>query len=334
MKLVEIADPPGPGDDQVLLRVEVVGICGSDVHTFAEGGIGGSKVTYPWILGHECAGTVLAAGRSTGGLKVGQRVAVDPLIPCNRCDQCLAGRKHTCRNQKFLASPKQAPGALVEKLLMPAECCYPIDDTVTQVQAALAEPLSIALHARNLSGAAGGTVAVLGSGPIGLSILVALKLAGAVKVFATDLVDARLDMARRLGADWTARGDSDDLLATAARAAPEGMDYVFECAGKQETVDQAVAMLTPGGTVMLVGIPAAERIDVNIHAARRKELVLRNVRRQNRCLRAALDLIAEKKVNVDPLATHHFPLAQVQQAFDLVADYRDGVIKAMIHVTN
>jgi L-iditol 2-dehydrogenase len=333
MELAEIAEPTGPRDDEVLLRVDVVGICGSDVHTYAEGGIGGSAVTYPWILGHECACTVLAAGRAAGGLKAGQRVAVDPLIPCNRCDQCLAGRKHTCRNQKFLASPNQAPGALVERLLMPAECCYPIGDSVTSVQAALAEPLSVALHARNLSGVSGGTVAVLGSGPIGLSVLVALKLTGLVKVFATDLVDARVEMARRLGADWTARGDRDDLLAAAGRAAPEGMDCVFECAGKQETVHQAVAMLKPGGAAMLVGIPAEERIQVDIHAARRKELVFRSVRRQNRCLRAALDLIGAKKVNIDPLATHHFQLHQAQEAFDIVADYRDGVVKAIIHVS-
>jgi L-iditol 2-dehydrogenase len=332
MELVDIPEPTGPGDEEVLLRVDVVGICGSDVHTYTEGGIGGSAVTYPWILGHECAGTVLATGRSVSGLEVGQRVAVDPLIPCNRCDQCLAGRKHTCRHQKFLASPNQAPGALVERLLMPAECCYAIDDRVSSVQAALAEPLSIALHARNLSGAADGTAAVLGSGPIGLSVLVALKQAGAVKVFATDLVDGRLEMARRLGADWTARGDRDDLLALAGQAAPNGMDCVFECAGKQETVDQAVAMLAPGGTVMLVGIPAEDRISLDIHTARRRELRFRNVRRQNRCLRAALDLIAAKKVNVDPLATHHFQLAQAQEAFDLVAEYRDGVIKAMIHI--
>ncbi|MCJ7543952.1 MAG: alcohol dehydrogenase catalytic domain-containing protein, partial [Phycisphaerae bacterium] len=171
MAIVEIDEPSVRRDDEVLLRVDVVGICGSDVHTYTEGGIGGSAVTYPWILGHECAGTVLQTGPTAGGLKVGQRVVVDPLIPCNHCDQCRIGRKHTCRNQKFLASPNQAPGALVERLVMPAECCYPIGDTVTSVQAALAEPLSIGLHARNLSGLPGGTAAVLGSGPIGLCVL-------------------------------------------------------------------------------------------------------------------------------------------------------------------
>ncbi len=333
MEIVEVAEPCLRRDDEVLLRVDVVGICGSDVHTYAQGAIGGAKVTYPWILGHECAATVLGIGPAAGGLKIGQRVAVDPLIPCNHCDQCLTGRKHTCRNQKFLASPGQAPGAMVERLVMPAECCHPIPDSVTAVQAALTEPLAIGLHARNLSGLRGGIAAILGSGPIGLSVLLALKHAGATRCSMTDLIDARLEMARRLGADWTHRGDGDDVPAQATRAAPEGMDCVFECAGKQETVDQGVAMLRPGGTLLLVGIPAEDRIGFDIHVARRRELVLQNVRRQNRCLQTAIELVAEGKVNVSPLATHHFDFPKQPKAFEIVADYRDGVVKAMIHVT-
>jgi L-iditol 2-dehydrogenase len=332
LEVVETAEPRMQRDDEVLLRVDVVGVCGSDVHTYQEGRIGGTKVTYPWILGHECAATVLAAGPEAKGLKVGRRVAVDPLIPCNRCDQCLAGRKHTCRNQKFLASPGQAPGAMVEQLVMPAECCHPIPDSVTTVQAALAEPLSIGLHARNLAALRGGTAAILGSGPIGLCVLLALKEAGATRVFMTDLIDSRLELARRLGAEWTHRGDRDNVLAQAEKAAPQGMDAVFECAGKQETIDQGIAMLAPGGTLVLVGIPAEDRISLDIHVARRRELMLQNVRRQNLCLAPALELVAKGKICVDPLATHHFDLDEAQQAFQTVAEYRDGVVKAMIHV--
>jgi L-iditol 2-dehydrogenase len=333
LEVVEAAEPGLRRDDEVLLRVDVVGICGSDVHTYSYGQIGGAKATFPWILGHECAATVLEVGSAAGGIKVGQRVAVDPLIPCNRCDQCLAGRKHTCRNQKFLASPGQAPGALVERLVMPEECCHPIPDSVTAVQAALVEPLAIGLHARNLAGLRGGSAAILGSGPIGLCVLLALKNAGATRVFVTDLIDARLELARRLGADATHRGDRGDVLAQAARMAPEGMDCVFECAGKPETIDQGIAMLKPAGRLLLVGIPDDERIAFDIHLARRRELVLQNVRRQNRCLQPAIELVAEGKVDVRPLATHHFELTQAQEAFETVAEYRDGVVKAMIHVT-
>ena len=221
---------------------------------------------------------------------------------------------------------------MVERLVMPAECCYGLPDSVTLVQATLAEPLSIGLHARNLSGLGGGTAAILGCGPIGLCVLLAIKQAGPTKVFATDLIDERLAMARHLGADWTARADRGDVVAAAGRAAPEGMDCVFECAGKQETVDQAVAMSRPGGKVVLVGIPSEDRIELDIHTARRRELTLQSVRRQNRCLQPAIDLVAGGQVNVDSLATDHFDLAQAQEAFEMVADYRDGVIKAMIHM--
>jgi len=337
LRKLEIGEAPEPRiqrDDEVLVRVDAVGLCGSDVHTYKEGGIGGARASYPWILGHECAGTILATGRAAGGAKAGQRVAVDPLISCNRCDQCLAGRKHTCRNQKFLASPGQAPGALVERLVMPAECCHPIPDSMTAAAATLTEPLSIGLHSRSLAHLPpGGSAAILGSGPIGLCVLLALKQAGPVKVLMTDLIEERLDMARRLGADWTASAVRDDVPARAAELFPAGVDRVFECAGKQETVDQALAMLSPGGVLVLVGIPEVERISFDIHTARRRELALQNVRRQNRCMQPAIELVASGKVKVDELATHHFDLAESREAFEMVSDYRDGVIKAIIHVT-
>ncbi len=338
LRKIEIGEAPEPEivrDDDVLIGVEVVGVCGSDVHTYKEGKVGGSQAVYPWIIGHECAGTVLATGPAAGGLAPGQRVAIDPLIPCGECDQCLGGRKHTCRNQKFLASPGQAPGALTERLVMPAECCYPIPDTMSFVQATLTEPLSIGLHSRNLAAVpAGGTAAILGSGPIGLCVLLALKHGDpTVKAFMTDLIDARVVLAKRLGADWSHSAKHEDVIALAAEAARGGFDCVFECAGEQETVDQAVATLAPGGKCMLVGIPGAERISLDIHTARRRELVFQDVRRQNDCIQPAIDLVASGAIEVDCLAKHHFEFSEAMAAFELVSNYLDGVIKAMIHVT-
>ena len=333
MEAREVPSPRIQHDSEVLLRVEVVGVCGSDVHVYKEGQIGGLAAEFPWIVGHECAATVAAVGQAVRDLQPGQRVAVDPLITCGRCDQCRGGRKHTCRNQRFLATPGQAPGAMAEYLVIPAGCCYPIPDSMSFVQAALSEPLSVALHARNLAGVKPGiSAAVLGCGPIGLSLLATLRHAGAGRLYATDLIDRRLELAGRFGADWTGSPRCRDIVAEITAAEPVGVDYVFECAGQQETIDQGVRLLRPGGTLMLVGIPQEDRVSVEIHSARRHELTFRNVRRQNDCVREAIGLLAGGAVDLDAMATHHFALGDSQAAFEMVSDYRDGVIKAIIHV--
>lgn len=334
---IEIRDAPDPkltrpGD--VLLRVATVGVCGSDVHYFRAGRIGCQVVEYPWMVGHECAGRVVEVGAEVKHLEVGQRVAVDPLISCGQCDQCRQGRQHTCRNQRFLGCPGQLPGALAECLVLPAECCHPIPEAMTFVRATLVEPFSIGLYAQRRAGAPpGAALAVLGSGPIGLCVLLACRAAGAGAVYVTDLVEERLELARRCGASWTANPRRTDIVAATRELEPLGLDYVFECAGEQETLDQGVALLKPGGTLLIVGIPEDVRISFNIDLLRRKELRIENVRRQNQCLAPAIEMVARGAVDLDPLATHHFPLAEAQAAFELVAGYRDGVVKAIIHLS-
>lgn len=337
IRTLEIRDAPEPaltGDDSVLVQVGAVGVCGSDIHYFTQGGIGRQRIAFPETLGHECAGTVIEAGRAAG-LKAGQRVAIDPLIPCGRCDQCLSGRAHTCRNQRFLGCPGEAPGALGERLVLPARCCYPTPHSMSMAEAVMAEPLSIAIWAVRL--AAGlrdsARVAILGSGPIGLCVLLACRAEARCEIYATDLVSERLAVARRLGAEWTGNPRESSVVDEIAKREPLGMDFVFECAGEQETLDQAVDLLKPGGTLLIVGIPEVERVSFSVHQLRRKEITVRNVRRQNECTADAVRWIAEGRANVGPLITHHFPLAGSQAAFDLVAARRDGVVKAIIDVT-
>ena len=336
LRQMEIRETDAPSigrDDEVLLRVEVVGVCGSDVHTYKTGQIGGQAVKYPWTVGHECAATVAETGSAVANLPLGQRVVVDPLLVCGECDQCLSGRRHTCRNQRFLASPGQAPGALAEYLVMPAECCFPIPDAMSFDQAVMVEPFSIGLYAQRMANMPpGGSATILGCGPIGLSVLLALKAAGATRTYCTDLLGERLALAEWLGADWTGDPDAQDVVAEITALAPEGVDRVFECAGEQETVDQAVALLKPGGMLVMIGIPEVDRISLPIHIMRRREITFQNVRRQNECIGPAIEMIAAGAVDVDPLMTHHFDLAHSRDAFELVADYRDGVVKAMVNV--
>lgn len=335
LREVEIREAPEPeltGPDDVIVRVDVVGVCGSDMHYYRTGRIGCQVVEYPWIVGHECAGTVVQAGPEAH-LAVGTRVAVDPLINCRTCDQCTSGRIHTCRDQAFLGCPGQAPGALAERIVMPAHACFPVPDELTILQAALVEPFSIAVWAQRLAGdPTGKRIGILGAGPIGLSVLTALKAAGDCTVYMTEKLDYRIELARKMGADWVGDAGSGDMVPQIASAEPLGLDWVFECAGEQETIDEGVEMLAPGGTLLIVGIPESDRVSFEMNHMRRKELVIQNVRRQNDCVQPAIDLVAVGKVDLDPMVSHEFAMADTQKAFDIVADYRDGAVKAMIHV--
>jgi L-iditol 2-dehydrogenase len=338
LRQIAIGEAPEPkltGPHDVLLRVDTVGVCGSDVHYYKTGRIGSAVVKYPFVMGHECAGTVQEIGAEVRGLTAGQRVAIDPLSACGHCDQCRAGRPNTCRNQRFLGQPGELSGALAEYLVLPQDCCYPIPESMTAGQAAMIEPLSIGVHAQRLSQMeAGSTVAILGSGPIGLSVLLACRAAADCTVYMTDLIDERLKMASQLGAAWTGNPKQSDVVMAIGKAEPAGVDLVFECAGEQETLEQAVDLLTPGGTLVIVGIPEVDEISFPVHTLRRKELTIKNVRRQNHCMAPAIDMVSSGSINIDSLMTHHFPLQETGAAFDLVSGYRDGVIKAIIHVAD
>jgi L-iditol 2-dehydrogenase len=316
----------------VRIRMARVGICGSDVHYFAEGGIGSQRVAYPFTVGHEGAGLVEAVGTAVTRVRVGDRIAIDPALPCGVCDQCKAGRPHTCRNQRFLGCPGQIEGCLAEYLVMPEASCFPIPDTMTLDQAATVEPLSIGVYAVSLAPPMpGAKIGILGAGPIGLSVLLPARSEGVGQVYMTDKIDARVRVALRAGADWAGNPDTEDVVEAIAQREPELLDAVFECSGDQAAMDQAIQLLKPGGMLLLIGIPGAQnRVSFDINLLRRKEIRIQNVRRQNGCVQRAIDLIADRAVDVDVMITHHLPFAQTQEGFDKVADYRDGVVKAIV----
>jgi L-iditol 2-dehydrogenase len=332
---IEVRDWPRPkikGKTDVLLRVKTVGLCGSDLHYFSQERVGDTVMHYPVVLGHECAAIVEDTGSALKRVKPGDRVAVEPAVSCGSCDQCRSGRPNTCRTLSFLGHPKERSGALAEFIVMPEENCYPLSERMTYAQATLAEPLSIGLHAVNLAGnLKGKTVAIFGSGPIGLSVgLVALH-AGAAATFMTDKVEARVRVAaREVGARWTGNPLETDIVKEILELVPGGLDLVFECCGRQEALDQAVNLLKPGGTLLIVGIPLEGRVSFDISRLRRRELRLQNVRRQNQCAGPALRMIADGRINVDFMATHTFRLDDAQAAFDTALNYRDGVIKALV----
>jgi len=331
IQMQELPCPSIQHKHEVLLKIEKVGVCGSDVHYYQTGRIGSQIVQFPFVLGHECAGRVLETGPAVSRVKVGDEVAIDPAIICHECDQCRVGRENTCRNLRFLGCPGQADGCLSEYLVMPQESLYPLNGRINLDEAVLSEPLSIGVYAvKQTHLPAGADIAILGCGPIGLSVFCAAHSRKVNAMFVTDQIDRRLEVARKAGASWVGNPDRQDIAGDILRQSPAGMDVVYECAGEQDALDQAIELLKPGGKLMLIGIPRVERISFVIDKIRRKEITLINVRRQNHCVQSAIDMIAGGEIDVSFMITHRFPMERTQQAFDLVAGYHDGVIKALI----
>jgi len=331
MEMIELPNPVITKDTDVLIKMSVVGVCGSDVHYYTQGKIGSQVVQFPFPVGHEGAGVVVEAGTAVTRVKPGDRIAIEPAMPCGACDQCLAGRPHTCRKLKFLGCPNQADGCLTEFLVMPENSCFKIADSMTFTEAAISEPLAIGLYAVNQSvPLKDATVGILGFGPIGMSVLLSAIAKGATRIFVTDLVDERLQLARECGAIWTGNPAKADVVAEVKANEPLLLDVVFECCGKQEAIDQAIELLKPGGKLMVIGIPEFDRWSFPVDQMRHKEICVQNVRRQNHTVEETLELMERGTIYVRKMATHRFPFAQTKEAFDLVTGYRDGVMKALI----
>lgn len=335
IRKMEMQERPAPAilrDTEVLIKMKVVSVCGSDVHYYVSGRIGDQVVDYPFPVGHESAGEVTAIGKKVSRVKPGQRIAIEPAMPCFKCDQCLAGRHHTCRNLKFLGCPGQAEGSLSEYIVMPETSCYPIPDHMTYDQAAISEPLAIGIYAVRLSqmDLKGKNIGIFGFGPIGMSVMLAAMHRGADNFYVTDKQDTRLIIARDTGAIWMGNPDKMDVETGIREAVPDLLDIVFECCGQQEAVDNAVELLKPGGKLMIIGIPEFNRWSLKVDLCRRKELSIQNVRRQNHAVEETLELLSSGAVDIGRMPTHRFKFPDAKAAFDLVAGYKDGVMKAMI----
>lgn len=332
MEMREVPDPLMTSGHDVIIRMGAVGVCGSDIHYYTDGKIGKKVVQYPFCVGHEGAGTVYETGKEVTRVKPGDRVAFDPAISCGKCDQCLVGRPHTCRNLAFLGCPGQAEGCLSEFIVIPESCLYPIPETMSFEMAALSEPLSIGLYAADMSiPLKDAKVGILGSGPIGISVLLPALTMGAGDVYMTDKIDERVNLAMQFGASWSGNPLKTDVVSEILKKEPAMLDVVFECCGQQEAMDQAVELLKPGGKLMIVGIPSFDTWRFHVDLLRHKELSIQNVRRQVHRVAKTLTLISEGVILPEAMITHEFSFQDTKKAFDLVSSYTDGVLKAMIH---
>jgi L-iditol 2-dehydrogenase len=331
MEMKEIPEPSIINPNDVKIKMSVLGICGSDIHYYTQGQIGSQKVEYPFAVGHEGAGIVTEVGNAVIRVKPGDKIAIEPAMPCWECDQCLAGRHHTCRKLRFLGCPGQAEGCLMEYIVMPEESCFPLKGNLTPDHGSISEPLAIGVYAVKKSGGVRDLkIGILGFGPIGMSVMLAAKAQGVESVYVTDKIDERLSIAGREGATYTGNPLKSDVVAEVLINTKLGLDIVFECCGQQEALDQAVEMLKPGGKLVVVGIPEFERWSMNVETTRRREISLQFIRRQVDCVESALEMMETGKINIGNMVTHRFPFSKSKEAFDLVASYGDGVMKAMI----
>ncbi len=331
MEMREVPKPMVVNDKDVLIKMKTIGVCGSDVHYYTTGKIGSQVVKYPFPVGHEGAGEVVEVGNAVTRVKPGDRIAIEPAMPCFECDQCLEGRIHTCRNLRFLGCPGQAEGCLSEYIVMPETSCIPISENLSYDEAAISEPLAIGLYAVKQSvPMKGKKIGVLGFGPIGMSVLLPALAQGAEKVYVTDKIPERLKLARKAGAEWAGNPDKEDVVGEIIGKESEMLDVVFECCGQQDAIENAIDLLKPGGKLMIIGIPEFDRWSFPVDKLRHKEITITNVRRQVDCVEPSLEMMENGTIDVSLMPTHRYKFEDTKEAFDLVTEYKDGVMKAMI----
>ncbi len=330
MRLEEAPDPT-PRPHEALIRIESVGVCGSDMHYFLEGGIGNSTLDRPTILGHEYAGRVVAVGEKADADLVGKRVAVEPGIPCMQCESCRTGHYNVCPDIFFPGGPG-SDGALSEFYTVHADYCYPVPEDMPADVAAMVEPLAIAIHTVRLGQLAPGcTAAVFGLGPVGLLVSKVASLSGAFTIYGSDLHDYRVAAGADWGVDKAWNGKTDDVVARIMEeTGGRGVDVAFDCSNGPDALSAAVTVARCAGRVTIVGISGQEVDHFPASQARRKELTLQWVRRLKDTYPAALEMITSGRIDVRPMLTHSFPLEKTMEAFDIVAGYKENVLKASI----
>jgi L-iditol 2-dehydrogenase len=308
-------DQPSPGVGESLVRVTAVGICGSDLHWFNEGGIGGTGLSQPVVLGHEFAGII------EGGPDDGRRVAVDPARPCGACEPCREGNSNLCPSVLF-AGYGSNDGGLRELLAWPTALLNTVPDTLSDADAAMLEPLGVAIHAHDLGKPqVGAVVAVVGCGPIGLCLVQLARTAGAVQIVAVEPLAHRREAAAAMGADVVLDAAADDIHAALAEATGgRGVDVAFEVAGNDDGVALAVEAAKPGGRVILVGIPGQDGTTFPAAVARRKGLTLKLSRRMKDMYPRSTRLADKGLVDLGAIVTQTFPLENSDEAFRTASD--------------
>ncbi|MBV6434726.1 MAG: Sorbitol dehydrogenase [Bryobacteraceae bacterium] len=320
---------PAPGEIQV--AVKSVGICGSDLHYYFEGGIGDTPCVYPMVLGHEPAGEVRQVGSGVTGWSPGDRAVLEPALYCYHCEYCLTGHHNVCAHLRFLSTPAD-PGFFRQVLNLPAANLAPLPRGLSFEEGTLAEPLAIALHSMKFAAPRQGeTAVVFGAGPIGLLTLAVLKISGAGRVWVVEPVAHRRQMALGMGADAVIDPKAVDVVRQILDdTGHRGVDMAIDCAAKDGSMNQCLKVTRNAARVVYTGIPAEISIPLDFHDVRRKELILYTVRRSNHETDLAIRLLRDQRGKFSPVLTHRRPMDQISRAFDMLEHYSDNAGKVTV----
>lgn len=324
---------PTPKDNEVLVKLEYVGICGSDMHYYETGAIGDYVVEPPFVLGHEPGGTVVEVGRSVTHLKVGDRVALEPGKTCGHCEFCRTGRYNLCPDVVFFATPP-VDGVFQEYVAHQADLCFKLPENVSTLEGALIEPLAVGFHAANQGGAhAGQTAVVMGAGCIGLVSMMALKAEGVSKVYVVDIMEKRLEKAMELGADGVINGrEQDAVQAVLELTGGRGCDLVIETAGTEFTTRQCIHMTKKGSTIVLVGYSKSGEMTLPLSLALDKELTFKTVFRYRHIYPMAIEAVAAGKIDLKGIVTDIFSFDDIQTAMDRSVADKANIVKAVVKI--
>ena len=327
---IEECPMPVPAEDEVLIKVAYVGICGSDLHYYEQGAIGDFKVSFPFVLGHEAAGTVVEIGEGVTDLAVGDRVAMEPGKTCGQCIYCKTGRYNLCPDVEFFATPP-IDGVFCEYVAHPASLCFRLPENMDTIEGALIEPLAVGFHAANQGGARLGQKAVvMGAGCIGLMTLLALKAFGVTEVYVVDVMENRLAKAKELGAAGIINGKEQDAVEELMRAtAGKGMDLCIDTAGSQITMNQCIGAAAKGAAVVFVGYSAQDQVSLDINNALNKELTFKTVFRYRNLYPLAIEAVSQG-LNVKGVVTDFFKFDDVRKAMDLSVSNKAEIVKAVL----
>lgn len=329
----EERDIPEPKADEVLVKLEYVGICGSDLHYYETGAIGDYVVKPPFVLGHEPGGTVVEVGKNVTHLKVGDRVALEPGKTCGHCEFCKQGKYNLCPEVVFFATPP-VDGVFQEYVAHEADLCFKLPENVSTLEGALIEPLAVGFHAA-IQGDAhlGQKAVVMGAGCIGLVSMMALKARGVSEVYVVDIMEKRLEKAMELGAAGVINGAREDVLERVKELTDnKGMDLVIETAGTEITTRQAIHMAKKGSVIVLVGYSKSGEIKLPMSLVLDKELTFKTVFRYRHIYPMAIDAVASGKVNLKGIVTNIFALDEAQKAMDYSVNNKADIVKAVIKI--
>ncbi len=324
---------PQPADNEVLVKLEYVGICGSDMHYYETGRIGDYVVEPPFVLGHEPGGVVVEVGKNVTHLKVGDRVALEPGKTCGHCEYCREGKYNLCPDVVFFATPP-VDGVFQEYVAHEAALCFKLPENVDTLEGALIEPLAVGFHAANQGGAhAGQTAVVFGAGCIGLVSMMALKAEGVSRVYVVDIMQKRLDKAMELGATGVINSMKTDVQEEIGRLTEgKGVDLVIETAGMEVTTRQAIHITKKGATIVLVGYSKTGEMTLPLSLALDKELTFKTVFHYRHIYPMAIEAVASGKVNLKGIVSNIFNFDDIQAAMDKSVSDKANIVKSVVKI--